>query len=101
MNLVQLVFVYKQQSDSEDQVAEGFVKLRGMFDLQQYKLFILNCTTNANSVNNYSDFKRINECIKELGYNKTILEFDNSVDLTNLINQLNSLATYQQINQNR
>lgn len=70
-----------------------------MIDLQQYKLFILNCTTNANSVNNYSDFKRINECIKELGYNKTILEFDNSVDLTNLINQLNSLATYQQINQ--
>lgn len=31
--------------------------------LQQYKKFIENCTTVAKSVNNYSNFKKINECI--------------------------------------
>lgn len=30
---------------------------------EQYKSFILNCTTSPKSVNNYSDFKRINETI--------------------------------------
>lgn len=69
-----------------------------MIDISQYKSFIENCTSNGKSVRNYSNFNRINKCINELGYNKTILEFDNSDDLVNLINQLNSLTTFQQIN---
>ena len=33
---------------------------------EQYKSFILNCTTSPKSVNNYSDFKRINETIAKI-----------------------------------
>lgn len=31
--------------------------------LKQLKSFIINCTTSAKSINNYTDFKRINECL--------------------------------------
>lgn len=51
--------------------------------LQQYKNFIENCTTVAKSVNNYSDFKRINECISLLFPEKndiSILDFDDPFD---------------------
>ena len=47
--------------------------------LQQYKKFIENCTTVAKSVSNYTDFKRINECIGLLFPDKkdiSILDFD-------------------------
>ena len=60
-----------------------------MTDLQQYQTFIEQCTSTAKSVKNYSDFKRINECIIQLGYKKTLLDFDNSIDVINLINLLN------------
>ena len=46
-----------------------------------YKEFLLKCTRNPNSANNYSDFKRINECIKELYPERrdiSILDFDNA-----------------------
>ena len=33
---------------------------------EKYKSFILNCTTSPKSVNNYSDFKRINETIAKI-----------------------------------
>ena len=33
---------------------------------EQYKNFIKNCTTSPKSVNNYSDFKRINETIAKI-----------------------------------
>lgn len=39
--------------------------------LQQYKRFIENCTTVSKSINNYSDFKRINECLTLLFPEKT------------------------------
>ena len=55
-----------------------------MTDLQQYQTFIEQCTSTAKSVKNYSDFKRINECIIQLGYKKTLLDFDNSIDVINL-----------------
>lgn len=51
--------------------------------LQQYKKFIENCTTVAKSVNNYSDFKRINECLSLLFPEKndiSILDFDDPFD---------------------
>lgn len=48
--------------------------------LKLYKQFIENCTTVAKSVNNYSDFKRINECLRLLfpaKYDISVLDFDN------------------------
>ena len=33
---------------------------------EQYKNFIKNCTTSPKSVNNYSDFKRINETVAKI-----------------------------------
>lgn len=40
---------------------------------EQYKSFIKNCTNSPNSVNNYSDFKRINETIAKI---KGVATFD-------------------------
>lgn len=59
--------------------------------LQQYKNFIENCTTVAKSVNKYSDFKRINECISLLFPEKndiSILDFENPDDFKLIMNDL-------------
>ena len=60
--------------------------------LQLYQDFITNCTTiAAKSVKNYSDFKRINECLELLFPKKqgiSILDFDNPVEFENVINEL-------------
>ena len=59
---------------------------------QLYQDFITNCTTIATkSVKNYSDFKRINECLELLFPEKqgiSILDFDNSVEFEDVINKL-------------
>ena len=59
---------------------------------QLYQDFITNCTTIATkSVKNYSDFKRINECLELLFPEKqgiSILDFDNPVEFEDVINKL-------------
>lgn len=59
--------------------------------LQLYQAFIINCTTNAKSVKNYSDFKRINECLEILFPEKqgiSVLDFDDPVAFENVMNEL-------------
>ncbi len=60
--------------------------------LQLYQDFITNCTTiAAKSVKNYSDFKRINECLELLFPKKqdiSILDFDNPGEFEDVINEL-------------
>ena len=59
--------------------------------LQLYQDFIVKCTTNAKSVKNYSDFKRINECLALLFPAKkdvSILDFDNPIEFEDVINKL-------------
>ena len=60
--------------------------------LQLYQDFITNCTTiAAKTVKNYSDFKRINECLELLFPKKqgiSILDFDNPVEFEDVINEL-------------
>ena len=42
------------------------INCRNMTTEEQYKSFILNCTTSPKSVNNYSDFKRINGTVAKI-----------------------------------
>lgn len=59
--------------------------------LQLYQNFIVNCTSNAKSVKNYSDFKRINECLEILFPEKqgiSILDFDDPVVFEEVIDKL-------------
>ena len=49
------------------------INCRNMTTEEQYKSFILNCTTSPKSVNNYSDFKRINGTVAKI---KGIESFD-------------------------
>ena len=59
--------------------------------LELYQNFVINCTTNAKSVKNYSDFKRINECLCLLFPGKqdiSILDFDNPVDFETIVEKL-------------
>lgn len=61
--------------------------------LQLYQDFIVNCTAVSKSVKNYSDFKRINECLALLFPDKqdvSILEFDNPVEFEDIINKLSA-----------
>lgn len=68
---------------------------------QLFKEFIEKCTANANSVKNYSDFKRINECLQQLfpeRPNVSILDFDDSQDFENVVNKLDKLESYIDFN---
>ena len=59
--------------------------------LQQYKKFIENCTTVAKSVKNYTDFKRINECLGLLFPEKndiSILDFDDPDEFKPILEDL-------------
>lgn len=62
--------------------------------LQLYRNFIENCTTVAKSVRNYSDFKRIDECISSLLPEKSILDFDESIGFENIISRLKKLPLF-------
>lgn len=66
--------------------------------LQLYRNFIENCTTVAKSVRNYSDFKRINECISSLLPEKSILDFDEPIEFENIINELKNLSIFVEYN---
>lgn len=69
--------------------------------LQLYKYFITNCTSKAKSITNYTDFKRINECIETLGLEKykTLLDFDNPQILEGIIEKLNEQPLYIDYNE--
>ena len=62
--------------------------------LQFYRNFIENCTTVAKSVRNYSDFKRINECISSLLPEKSILDFDEPIEFENIISKLRTQSLF-------
>lgn len=65
--------------------------------LSLYKDFILNCTNNANSLKNYIDFKRINECLQQLFPEKkdvSILDFDDATTFEKVVDKLEGLNIY-------
>ena len=69
--------------------------------LQLFKDFIINCTTNANSLKNYIDFKRINECLQQLFPERkdvSILDFDDPIAFEKVVNELEGLKTYIDFN---
>ena len=69
--------------------------------LQLFKDFIINCTTNANSLKNYIDFKRINECLQQLFPERkdvSILDFDDPITFEKVVNELEGLKTYIEFN---
>lgn len=69
--------------------------------LQLFKDFIINCTTNTNSLKNYIDFKRINECLQQLFPKRkdvSILDFDNPIAFEKIVNELEGLKTYIDFN---
>ena len=65
---------------------------------EQYKNFIKNCTTSPNSVNNYSDFKRINKTVAKI---KGVDSFDiyscvHTKELQDIIDSLNNNEEFKQ-----
>lgn len=71
--------------------------------LQQYKKFIENCTTVAKSVSNYTDFKRINECIGLLFPEKSdisILDFDDPDEFKPILDDLSNQEKFRGYNKN-
>ena len=69
--------------------------------LQLFKDFIINCTANANSLKNYIDFKRINECLQQLFPERkdvSILDFDDPITFEKVVNKLEGLKTYVDFN---
>ena len=65
---------------------------------EQYKNFIKNCTTSPKSVNNYSDFKRINETAAKI---KGVDSFDiyscvHTKELQDIIDSLNNNEEFKQ-----
>ena len=69
--------------------------------LQLFKDFIINCTTNANSLKNYVDFKRINECLQQIFPERediSILDFDDPITFTKVVDELNELKSYIDVN---
>ena len=69
--------------------------------LQLFKDFIINCTANANSLKNYIDFKRINECLQQLFPERediSILDFDDPIIFEEVVNELEGLKTYIDFN---
>lgn len=69
--------------------------------LQQYKKFIENCTTVAKNVSNYSDFKRINECLGLLLPEKndiSILDFDDVFVVQRIVEELQKQDEFVSVN---
>lgn len=66
-----------------------------------YIEFLKKCTRNPNSAKNYSDFKRINECLKLLFPDKediSIFDFDDVEEFSNIIARLDTLPKYIEYN---
>ena len=65
-----------------------------------YIEFLNKCTRNLNSAKNYSDFNRVNECLKIL-FDKediSIFDFDDAEEFKNIIAGLNTLPKYIEYN---
>lgn len=70
---------------------------RRLAQLHLFKEFILNCTNNTNSLKNYIDFKRINECLQKLFPEKndvSILDFDDVTIFKEIVDKLEMQKTY-------
>ena len=70
--------------------------------IELYREFLLKCTRNPNSANNYSDFKRINECLTLLFPKRgdlSILDFDDPEEFNSVVERLNKLQQYIDYNQ--
>ena len=67
---------------------------------EELKLFIETCSTSPKSVQNYTDFKRINECIQEVLGNPEITIFDitNPVEFAEIVKKLNNNERYRSYN---
>ena len=65
--------------------------------LKRYQNFIIKCTRNKNSVRNYSDFKRINECLQDLYSNEnlTILDIDTPEEFVEIKTQLENYDKFK------
>ena len=66
-----------------------------------YIEFLKKCTRNPNSAKNYSDFNRINECLKLLFPDKediSIFDFDDAEEFSNIIARLDTLPKYIEYN---
>ncbi len=63
---------------------------------KKYRDFILKCTMSAKSVNNYTDFRRINECLQEIYPNSelTILDIDTTEEFAEIQKQLENNDTF-------
>ena len=67
---------------------------------EELRLFIETCSTSPNSVQNYTDFKRINECIQEVLENQeiTILDITNPMEFAEIVKKLNNNERYRNYN---
>ena len=67
--------------------------------LEDYKFFLENCTSiSSTTVRNYTDFKRINECIKALNLNKQkLLDFSDPDELIEVIGLLEKQKEFKDI----
>ena len=66
-----------------------------------YIEFLKKCTRNPNSAKNYSDFYRVNECLKILFQDNediSIFDFDDAAEFNNIIARLNTLPKYIEYN---
>ncbi len=68
--------------------------------LEEYKYFLLNCTAlKESSVSNYTDFKRLNDCIKELNNGfLSVLDYSDPDAFYQLMIDLENLQSYKDIN---
>lgn len=67
-----------------------------------YIEFLKKCTRNPNSAKNYSDFYRVNECLKILFQDNediSIFDFDDAEEFNNIIARLNTLPKYIEYNE--
>lgn len=66
-----------------------------------YIEFLKKCTRNPSSASNYSDFKRINECLSLLFPDKkdiSILDFDDAKEFNSIVERLETLPKYIEYN---
>lgn len=63
-------------------------------------LYIKKCTSHAGSLNNYTDFKRVNECIVEISNNPnaSILDFEDPEVFVSVVKLLKANKKYQEYN---
>lgn len=69
--------------------------------LNELRFFIENCTSYKGSVNNYTDFKRINECLNQIiksDHEVSVLDYTEPEEFTEIINKLNSNELYIEYN---